>query len=261
MTLFQRLYADYLMPGRWAEYRAVLAAAKAAGYRFVLHQEAREVLAARGAGDGPLFFLRHDIDTDVPLARTMFAIERALGVRSTYYFRRCTADVELMREVAGSGCEVGYHYEEIADHAKARRLHARDAVLAELEPIRAAFLANLRAFEAALGGKVRTVASHGDFANRQLGLPNHVLMDDRVRAEGGIELEAYDDILGGQLGFRTSDKPYPELWKPASPLGAIEQGVPVVLALVHPRFWARAPLARVREDFGRLLEGVRYGSG
>jgi hypothetical protein len=259
MSWLARFYSDYLWSGRWTEYRAVLAAAKTAGYRFVLHQDARAALAGR-AGDR-LFFLRHDIDTDLPLARTMFLIERELDVRSTYYFRRCTADVAFMREVAAFGCEVGYHYEEIADHAKARHLRSREAVVAEMELIRDAFLANLQAFEAALGVKVRTAASHGDFANRRLGLHNHALMDDRVRGVGGIELEAYDHVLNAEVGFRTSDVPYPELWVPASPLEGIKRRIPVVLALVHPRYWARAPLARMREDLGRLVEGARYTLG
>ena len=42
------------------------------------------------------------------------------GGGGSYFFRRSTWDVGLMRELADAGREVGYHYEELATLVKAR---------------------------------------------------------------------------------------------------------------------------------------------
>jgi len=256
MGLIRRIYNDYLMPSRWAEYRAFLSSAKANGYQFVRHQDAETALAA--AEGRLLFFLRHDIDSDVAIARTMFSLERELGIYSTYYFRRCTADPGLMREILSFGSEVGYHYEELADHIKANGIRSREEILPELDIIRGAFLHNLKAFEVTLGAKVYTVASHGDWANRSIGLENLALMNENLRVAGGISLEAYDDRFTRHLSFRASDLGNSDLWKPSSPIEATVALNPVVLVLVHPRQWQRAPISRLRMDIQRLLEGIRH---
>ena len=254
MRFLNRIYADYLMPGRWEDYRALLSTAKAANYEFLRHQDA---LAALKAGKTRLFFLRHDVDTDVPLARKLFDIEREFGVVSTYYFRRCTADYTLMREIHALGSEVGYHYEELSDYAKRHGIKDKATMVAHLEPVRAEFLANLRTFEAGLGAKVVTVAGHGDFVNRSLHMSNPELLNDELRKVAGIEMEAYDEALVGGLDFRTADRPYPDLYQ-RSPLEAIRNQAPVILILIHPRNWASAPLRRLGTDLGRMLESTLY---
>jgi len=255
MGLAGRIYNDYLMPGRWEHYRSLLVAAKAGGYTFVRHQDSEAALAA---GTSRLFFLRHDIDTDLAITRTLFSIERDLSIRSTYYFRRCTADKDLMREIHAFGSEVGYHYEELADHIKARGIRSREDALARMGLIREDFLGNLKAFEDLLGAKVHTIAAHGDWANRRMGLPSTSLMDEPTRRAASIKLEAYDDNLVGSLSFRAADAMYPGLWNPSSPLVAVHSGSPVILLLIHPRHWKRAPLYRFGLDAQRLIEGLRY---
>jgi len=255
MEIFDRLYNDYLMPGQWDHYRAFLTEAKACGYRFVTHQDAESALAS---GHPRLFFLRNDVDSDVPIARTMFHIERELGVCATYYFRRCTADLGLMREILAFGSEVGYHYEELSDHIKALGIHSQEAALPHLDQVRETFLRNLKVFEDALGAKVNTVAGHGDFANRQIGLNNTALMNEKVRADGGIRLEAYDKVLCDRISFRTADHIYQKFWKSSELIDAIRARASVILVLVHPRHWKAAPLSRLCLDTQRLVEGIRY---
>jgi len=255
MEILGRLYNDFCMPGRWGQYRDFLAAAKDAGYRFVRHQDARTVISA---GAPRLLFLRHDIDSDLAIAHTMYAIEREMGICSTYYFRRCTMDVRWMREILASGNEVGYHYEEISDYIKAFGIRNREAVLPKLDALREVFLGHLKGFEAAFGAKVRTVAAHGDFSNRRIGLANTVLMNEAVRIAGGIELEAYDEWLVERVNFRAADQLYPNLWKPSDPVEAIKASAPVILLLVHPRQWQRAPFVRFRMEVCRVFQGVRY---
>jgi hypothetical protein len=256
MGLTRRIYNDYLMPGRWAEYRTFLSLAKANGYQFVRHQDAETFLAAPKGR--LLFFLRHDIDSDVAITRTMFSIERELGIHSTYYFRRCTADPGLMREILAFGSEVGYHYEELADHIKARGIRSREEILPEMDTVRETFLHNLKAFEDTLGTKVHTVASHGDWANRSIGIENTALMNEDLRAAAGIRLEAYDESFTRHLSFRASDLGHSDIWKPSSPIEATAALKPVVLVLVHPRQWQRAPISRLHLDTQRLLEGLRH---
>jgi len=255
MGVMKRIYNDYLMPGQWARYRSLLSEAKACDYRFVTHQDAEAALAS---GHPRLFFLRNDVDSDVPIARTMFSIERELGVYSTYYFRRCTADYGLMREIRSFGSEVGYHYEELSDHVKALGIHSSEAALPHMERIRETFLCNLKAFEQALGGKVNTVAGHGDFANRRIGLNNTALMSERVRSEGGIRLEAYDKVLCDHISFRTADHNYNKFWNSNDLMEAIKAHEPAILVLVHPRHWQAAPLSRLCMDAQRLAEGICY---
>lgn len=256
MDIIRRIYNDYLMPGRWAEYRAFLSLAKANGYQFVRHQDAATTLAA--AEGRLLFFLRHDIDSDVAIARTMFSIERELGIQGTYYFRHCTADPGLMSEILSFGSEVGYHYEELSDHIKARGIHSLEELLPEMEIIREIFLHNLKAFEVTLGAKVHTVAAHGDWANRSIGLANTALMNENLRAAAGIRLEAYDELFIKRLSFRASDLGHSDIWEPSSPVEATAALKPVILVLVHPRQWQRAPISRLRMDTQRLLEGLRH---
>lgn len=256
VNLIRRIYNDYWMSGRWEEYRDFLSVAKDHGYQLVRHQDAEGALAT--AGERPLFFLRHDIDSDVAIARTMFSIEKELGVRSTYYFRRCTADQGLMREILSFGSEVGYHYEELSGQIKAMGIRSREEVLPQLNATRELFLRNLKEFEFILGDKVHTVASHGDWANRAIGVENTVLMNEDLRVAGGIRLEAYDELLAGRLSFRAADRMHSDLWQPSSPIEAIKALKPVILVLVHPRQWQRAPLNRLQIDIRRLLEGLHH---
>jgi len=250
-----RIFTDYLSSGRWGEYRAFLAAARDQGYEFVCHRDTVSALAGKSER---LFFLRHDIDTDAALAGRMFAIEQDLGVRSSYYFRRCTADVALMRSIAASESEVGYHYEEIADFVKEHGLKTREEVMARMGEIRTRFLENFRVLEAAVGSKILTIAAHGDWANRKLGIPNQALVDAGVREATGIVLEAYDEVLNGRFDFRTSDAMSPDFWSPADPAEGIALKRKAILVLVHPRQWQRAPVSRFYLDMQRVVEEITF---
>jgi len=114
-----RLYRDYLQPDRLAAFAGFLTQALDAGYQTMT---LTTFAAAVARGDGTLpprvLLVRHDVDSDVPRARRMREIERGLGTVGTYFFRRMTWDVALMRELEGDGCDVGYHYEELATLVK-----------------------------------------------------------------------------------------------------------------------------------------------
>lgn len=68
---------------------------------------------------GNVVILRHDVDRKPESALRMAELENYLGIASTYYFRmkKGVFKPEIIREIAGMGHEVGYHY-EVLDKAK-----------------------------------------------------------------------------------------------------------------------------------------------
>lgn len=251
-----RLYTDYLMPGRWGEYRNLLATAQTRGYEFVCHREGMEAIARN---QGLLFLLRHDVDSQPSYARKMFRIEQELGIRSTYYFRLCTLDIPLMKEISQSGSEVGYHFEEGSDFIKEYGIQSREALLHCMDEVRQRFLKNLRKIEEAFGSKIQTVAAHGDWANRRLRFANQEIVNDEVRASAGITLEGYDDRLCSRMSFRAiDDSAPPTYWRPSSPLAAVEAKLPNLLVVVHPGQWQRAPICNFKNDSQRVMEALHY---
>jgi hypothetical protein len=189
----------------------------------------------------------------------MWQIERDLGIAGSWFFRLSTLDAALMAGIASVGDEVGYHYEELATIAKERRLRTREEALAALPEARDRFRANLEGLRAATGLPLRIAASHGDFVNRRLGVPNWTLLADRsFRVEVGIDLEGYDDDLLARMPLRSTDTAPPRRWREEDPLVAIERGEPVVYVLMHPRHWRVARLENARDDIRRVWEGATY---
>jgi hypothetical protein len=252
-----RIYRDYLQPDRLAAFHGFLSQALDAGYETVT-LSAFAALVSDGDPAPPrrVLLVRHDVDSDVPRARRMRDIERGLGTVGTYFFRRATWDVAFMRELQDEGCDVGYHYEELATLVKergaARPSEARALIAPARERLRAA-LAELRAVS---GLALDVLAAHGDFANRAVGVSNVELLDDAAfRAEIGARLEAYD--VEEHVDVRASDNAWPGYWEPEDPAAALARGAPVIEVLVHPRAWGRSPVANARADARRLLEGAR----
>ncbi len=255
-----RLYGDFLMPSRLDAYRRLLEQALAAGYRVSsvggfwqrLRQDTGEPI-------GRSLLLRHDVDTDRETAAAMWRIDRALGVQSSWFFRLSTLDPALMDDIAAAGSEASYHYEELATVAKHRRLRSREDGLRHLPEARDRFAANIARLRDRTGLPMRVVASHGDFVNRRLGLPNWLILSEATfRQSVGVDLETYDEALLRHLPSRHADEPHPRYWAPTDPVGAIAAGEPTVSILVHPRQWRVSRLVNARDDLQRVVEGVRF---
>lgn len=62
-----------------------------------------------------IIILRHDVDRKPENALRTAQMENELGIKSTYYFRIVpeSFDEKIIREIAGLGHEIGYHYEEV----------------------------------------------------------------------------------------------------------------------------------------------------
>lgn len=242
------------MGSRLAEYRNLLSHIKQLRYEFCTMAEFAEAAGRGGASGRRTCLLRNDVDSDPAGAERMFACDREAGVRATYYFRLATIDPPLMQEIVRHGGEVGYHFEEIASVAKRLGLRSRKQVDAGLDLMRREFRDNFARFRARSGVIPRTVAAHGDFANRRIGVPNHYLLTKALMDDLGLVADAYDPRIHAELDARFTDCPPPEWWRPQNPVLGLAQYPRTVSILVHPRQWACAPALNFRLAAGRLWE-------
>lgn len=258
--IWQRIYSDFLLPSRISEYKRILQLALDNGYTHLtlseqIHHIKNNTLPAK------VFIHRHDIDTDITTAKRFFIEEQKLGVKTSYYFRLSTIDIQLMQEIHASGSEVGYHYEEIAQYCKDNNIHGWDQVLEHMPVIRAKFVENFNALQNKLGFKIKSIASHGDFVNRILKHQNNELLTPEIRKQLGVELEGYDNILVDSYNYIQSDKPYPQFYRESTtPEQAILKGIPVIYLLTHPRHWHKNIWVNIKDNLLRVKEGWLYKS-
>lgn len=96
-----------------ARYAALLTGLTRAGYRFRTFERRREP----DTDSGRQILLRHDVDRLPGRAAAMAALEYALGIQATYFFRLKPGSFHptIIRTLADQGHEIGYHYEDLAD--------------------------------------------------------------------------------------------------------------------------------------------------
>jgi hypothetical protein len=252
-----RFYADYLMPSRLFEYERLLKMAIDKGYLHITLSDYFEKLLA-GVDLGYCFLHRHDIDTDVRTARKMFEIEKKLGVKSSYYFRLNTLDFDLMREINDYGSDVGYHYEELSQFCKDNNISNPSLIKSRFQEIENIFFDNYSRIENKCGFKIKSVASHGDFVNRKLGMPNHEFMTRELMKKCNIKFECYDDRLLQSFSVILSDTHYPLFYRPSNPFNAIEERYKVIYLLSHPRHWSASPIENTIDNIIRIKEGIKF---
>jgi hypothetical protein len=257
-TLFNRIYSDYVMPSQLTVHDRFIRAAHDGGYT---QTSVRQFLDAQRSGrqpDARTVVHRHDIDTDVRTARKLFEMEKQHRITSSFYFRLSTLDVRLMREIEDYGSEASYHYEELSTFAKKHKIKDPAEIRRRLPEIRDHFQANFRRIEQRLGRKMTTVASHGDFANRQLKVNNtEILHDAQLRAHCGIECETYDASLLGKMDIYISDRPYPKRYHPHSPFDALGRHRRICL-LTHPRQCETNWRENTKDNLFRIYEGLTW---
>lgn len=255
-----RVYSDYFMPCRMNEYKDLVEKFVCQGYEtHSIISFWRLLVSGADVTKGKYLLLRHDVDINPAAAEEMWRIEQDLGAKSSFYFRLSTMDLELMKRIEDSGSEASYHYEEIATIIKQRRLRTKDDVLKCMPEIQRLFWQNYTCLKHKSGLPMASVASHGDFTNRILSIPNwYLLQSSDLRKKLRIEVETYDRELMKYVIIRYSDALYPNLRKPNNPEDAIGQGASVVYILTHPGRWKRSVALRIRHDVTRLVEGFNY---
>lgn len=257
-TAYHHTWQNFLMPDRLEEYRALLRAIAVRGYRFLTMEEfAAHVRADRRETDS-VCVLRNDVDSDPGGAGRMFEIDRAEGARATYYFRLATIDRGVIERMRASGAEVGYHFEELASYAKQAGIRTKAGIEAHIPAIRDMFRGNVTRFTEAAGVAPRTVAAHGDFANRRLGVTNNHIVDRALLDEFGIVAETYEPWLMSAVTVRLADRAAPVWWHPMPPEKALRSTPAVLYILVHPRQWVRNPWGNSALDVRRGAEELAY---
>jgi hypothetical protein len=225
--------------GRWREYQGLLGAAITEGYTIL---SLERWLDAGGGGDRVLI-LRHDVDQCPRAALRMLAIERALGVSSTWYFRWRTARLRAISAVRSAGGEVGLHYETLSRMTMARQAAdlatEREAATKGQHLIDSARLMlkrELVAF-AVLFGPVRSACAHGD--TRAPKVNNACLLRDVDLDEYGLRYDANASLRAYSLALWLTDRSGAEGgWRDGlNAFHAIESHVSPVLLLTHPNNW------------------------
>lgn len=256
--LRSHLLQNYWMTDRLPEFRQILLTIRDAGYRFTTVAEfAQEALQRRRFAQR-LCVLRIDVDSDPDGAGRIFDVANDLGLPGTYYFRLSTIDAKVVRRIAGSGSEVGYHFEEIATAIKGFGLRNKRQVEASLAIIRQEFRRNISLFHDKTGVWPRTIAAHGDFLNRRLRITNDRLIDRALLGEFNILAETNEPWLAHPVSARISDRPAPSWWHPESPVEALKRMPDVLYLLVHPRQWVPRPLLNTGLDLLRVGAEIQY---
>ena len=274
LKIAKRLYHDYLLPAQFENYEQILKAARKNNYSFetvssfdhVISKgmldhgqvNVRDPVAGNGMNGKKYLVLRRDIDTSaISICRVMLNLEKKYGARCSYFFRLSTFHQEFALEVEAAGGESSYHYEEIATYALMHHIkHSKD-VLYHLPAIREFFLKNLVEFRRNSGLACTTVASHGDFINRKLGLSNtEILQSPEFRQRAGILREAYDEEQTRYITCRIADQSSVNFTDEA--LAAITRNEPVIYLLTHPRQWKSDFAANTKDNLIRAANGFRY---
>jgi hypothetical protein len=262
-TVFRRIYADFLMSSRLPDYRAMLQQFVEHGYQFTSVDDFARRLVSDGLNPAQkLVILRQDVDTDVRTARLMWEIEQELGISTSRYFRLTTVDVRFMQDIDAAGGEASYHYEEASTFAKSHRISSPAELRRRFGDIQFIFEQNLRRLRDRTGLRMTTVAAHGDFINRKLGVVNHeILADQEFRRQVGVEFEVYDPALNALVDARFCDRPYPTSWSPREPQSVLaERDARIVYIMIHPRHWRADAVCNLRDDVGRVWDEVRYAA-
>jgi hypothetical protein len=259
-TIGNRIYGDYLMPSRLDEYDKVIKSLLESGYEHITFRDYNKNFKSDNIVENKKYFInRHDIDSDVATAKEFFKIEKKYNVKATYYFRLSTLDFEFMNEIEEYGSEASYHFEEVATYAKKYNIKTKNEILKHLDKIKNQFKKNLNMIKIKMEGvKVTTVCSHGDFANRELGVVNNIITKDtKLREEFGIECETYDEDILDSFDIYISDKPYPIYYTPKSIFNYIGKKN-IICMLSHPRQWRTNILINTYDNINRFIEGIQY---
>jgi hypothetical protein len=231
----RRRLSRTLSQSRWKEYRELLVAARAAGYRIV----SLEGWISEPPSTSPTLILRHDVDQHPRSALTMAGIEQELGIRSSWYFRWRTAHPRVISRFRRSGLELGLHYETLTRIALSRGLtppisdHQIQAGRIELRQEIAAFVN--------LFGPIRSVVPHGD--SRIPDVSNADLLRGEDCSSYGIEFDGNEAMRGRGIARWLTDRSTADGgWgDDVDPRELLSAHATPILCLTHPNNWVSGP--------------------
>lgn len=258
-TIANRIKSDFFLADRTKEFERIITTALASGYSILSHSEYFQLVQNNQFKDRKILILRQDVDSDPKYVKKWLDLQKKYKIHSSIYFRLCTYNKAIMHAVQESGSDCGYHYEEIADYAKKHRIMTKEAVISKFPEITQVFKQNLKNCESDLGFKIKYIVSHGDFVNRKLGLPNKVFVTPDLLTECALLFEAYQSEFTDTYSINISDCGYPKFYKgELTPLEAIEQNVPIIHFLMHPKHWRSNWYWNIYENWKRLREGLAF---
>ena len=236
-----KLFIKYLINNRINEYDSIIKKALENDYNVI---SLRDYVEKKYDSTKKLFILRHDVDHFSDGTQMMYEVEKKYSVTSSFYFRNCTYEPKLMKEIEAYGSESSLHFEPIADFVKANNIKNRDELdtFTDWEGKCLVILkANLQRFRNLLELPCRTIASHGEYENTLVQTPNNFLTENIDTYEFlDIELEAYNLKMIEQVSCYISDVPI-EInggYKyGTTPLQAIENKEQFIMFLSHPNHW------------------------
>jgi hypothetical protein len=262
-------------------YRNLLETLLLKGFSFITFAD---FLAEEGDVANPsrkIIILRHDVDLKPHNSLATAIIEAELGIKGSYYFRMVpeSFDVEIIKQIASLGHEVGYHYETM--DTASLRLNVKREELSErgneelIDYAYNVFCENLGTFRKTY--PVSTICMHG---SPQSGFDNKDIWKKYDYKQLGLLGEPYFDIDFNDFfyltdtgrcwnGYRFSvrDKmPQQEQWiKDGLVFGRTSDIVraahanalpPRIMITVHPQRWTNSPLAWMWELLFQNIKNV-----
>lgn len=258
-NIANRIISDYFLLNRISEYEQIILSAIENGYLILKHSEFYELAKNNELSDKKILLIRHDIDSDPNYCYQWLKIDKKYGIKTSYYFRLCTLNKKVMNAVFQQGADCGYHFEELATLAKKKAL-SKEVDFSNYFPLlRTKFEENLKKVEDYCGTKITSIASHGDFMNRKIGVKNYEFLTPEFLKKNAIDFECYQSEFVSNYSINIIDVEYPNYFKgEISPLEALEREYQVVHLLVHPKNWRSNWVANSIENSRRLWEGIVY---
>ncbi len=252
--MIKRVTGKILQTSRLDEYEKILRYALKHGY--VLCSLNDWYVKYRDS-EKKVLILRHDVDYDADGAYHFFKLEKQLGATSSFYFRWKTMNPSIMNEMHQNNFEVSLHFETLATYAKKHHLFKKgdinDKVIAACQAI---LSDEIKRFEHTYF-KIHSICSHGDKRNRVLDMPNHIIVNQKLKAKHKILFETYDSNVLSKFDAYISDSSiYSNFeWKHSgAPCNMIEEQRQTICLLTHPIHWNQSFFKNIQMLFTIYLD-------